>query len=52
MGEIMNSPNGMKSGVPEIVQISAPHVAPATIHCYITGNQSDVTVCRQTVQHM
>ena len=32
MGEIMNSPKGVKSGVPERVGISGPHVAPVTIY--------------------
>ena len=31
MGEIMNSPKGVKSGVPERVSISCPHMAPVTI---------------------
>ena len=32
MGEIMNSPKGVKSCVPERVSIFYPHVTPVTIH--------------------
>ena len=44
MGEIMNSPKGVKSGVPE--RVSTCHY----LH-QITGNQSYVTVGEQTLQH-
>ena len=49
MGKIMNSPKGMKSGVPERVSISGHnfHDLPN-----ITGNQSYVTVGEETLQHM
>ena len=49
MAEIMNSPNGVKPGVPERVSISCPQVAPVTIYPKITGNQSYVTVSEQTI---
>ena len=45
MGEILNSPKGVKSGVAE-------RVAPVTIHAIIIGSQSYVTVCEQILQHM
>ena len=32
MGEIMNSPKGVKPGVPERASTPTPHAAPATIH--------------------
>ena len=52
MGKIMNSSNGVKSGVPERVSISCPtcgthHDLPKT-----TGHQSSATVGERTVQHM
>ena len=49
MGEIMNSPKGVKSGVRAF---HVPHVAPITNYPQITGNQSYVTVSEQTIQHM
>ena len=54
MGKIMNSPKGMKSGVPERVSIPCPTSLPRTSHVLpkITGNQSYVTVGEQTLQHM
>ena len=36
MREIMNSPKGVKSGVPERA-FPAPHVAPVTIYSQVTG---------------
>ena len=53
MGQIMNSPKGVKSGVLERVSISRP-IACGTRHDLpkITGNQSYVTVSEQTIQHM
>ena len=52
MGEIMNSPKGVKSGVPERVSISCPTCG--TLHDLhkITGNQSYVTVNEQNIQHI
>ena len=32
MGEIMNIPRGVQSGVPERVSISCPYVVPVTIY--------------------
>ena len=52
MGEIMNSPKGVKSDVPERVSISCPicgtrHALPKT-----TGSPQCVTIGEQTIQHM
>ena len=52
MGEIMNSPKGIKSGVPERVNISYPTCGTCHNLPQITGNQSYVTVSEQTIQHM
>ena len=51
MGEIKNSPKGVKSGVPERVRISCPTCGTRHDLPQITGNQSYVTVSEQTVQH-
>ena len=32
MGKIMNSPKGVKPGVPERASTPAPHAVPTTIH--------------------
>ena len=48
MGEIMNSPKGVKSGVPERVSIPA-HMWHLSLFTQITGNQSYVTVSEQTI---
>ena len=52
MGEIMNSPKGVKAGVPERVNIPCP--ACGTLHDLhkIPGNQLYITVTEQTIQHM
>ena len=52
MGEIMNSPKGVTSGVPERVSISFPTCSTHHDLPLITGNQSYVTVSEQTIQHM
>ena len=52
MGEIMNSPKGVKSGVPERVSSSCPTCGTRHDLPLITGNQSYVTVSEQTIQHM
>ena len=52
MGEIMNSPKGVKSCVPERVSISCPTNGTHHDLPQITGNQSYVTVGEQTIQHM
>ena len=52
MGEIMNSPKGVKSGVPERVSISSPTYGTRHDLHKITGNQSYVTVGEQAPQHM
>ena len=44
MGEIMNSPKGVKSGVPERVSISCTTCGTRHDLRQITGNQSYVTV--------
>ena len=51
MGEIMNSPKGVKSGVPERVSISCPTCGTRHDLPNITGNQSHLTVNEQTIQH-
>ena len=50
----MNSPKGVKSGVPERVSISRPTIGTRHDLRKITGNQSYmyVTVGEQTLQHM
>ena len=45
MGEIMNSPKGVKSGVPEMVNISCPT-------CGTRHDVHQITVSEQTIQHM
>ena len=52
MGEIMNSPKGVKSGVPETVSICCPTCGTRHDLLKIAGHQSCVTVCEQTLQHM
>ena len=52
MGEIMNSPKGVKSGAPEGVSISCPTCGTRHDLHKITGNQSHVKVGEQTLQHM
>ena len=52
MGEIMNSPNGVKSGVPERVRIFCPTCGTRHDLPQITGNQSYVTVSKQTIQQI
>ena len=52
MGEIMNSPKGVKSGVPERVNISCPTCGTRHDLTKRTVNQSYVTVTKQTIQHM
>ena len=52
MGEIMNSPEGVKSCVPERVSISCPTCGTRHDLHQITGNQPFVTVSEQTIQHM
>ena len=47
----MNSPKGVKSGVPERVNISCPTCGTRHDLPIITGNQSYVTVSEQTIQH-
>ena len=51
MGEIMNSPKGVKSRAPERMSISCPTCG--TRHDLHTGNHSYmyVTVSEQTIQH-
>ena len=51
MGEIMNSPKGVKSGVPERVSMSCSTCSTRHYLPKSTGNQSCVTVGEQTVQH-
>ena len=50
MGEIINSPKGVKSGVPERVSISCPTCGTRHDLPQVTGNQSNVTVSEQTIQ--
>ena len=52
MGEIMNSPKRVKSGVSERVSISGPTYGTRHNLHQITGNQSYVTVSEHTIQHM
>ena len=52
MGEIMNSPKGVESGVPERVSISCPICGTRHDSLTMTGNQAYVTVGEQTLQHM
>ena len=52
MGETMNSPKGVKSGVPERVSISCPTCGTRHDSRKLTGNQLYVTVGEQTLQHM
>ena len=49
MGEIMNSPTGVKSGVPERVSISCSTCGTRHYLRKITGNQSCITVGEQTL---
>ena len=51
MGEIMNSPNRVKSAVLERESISCPTCGTRHDVHKITGNQSYVTVGEQTLQH-
>ena len=51
MGEIMNSPKGVISGVPERVSISCSTCGTHHDLLKLTGNQSYVTVGEQTFQH-
>ena len=51
MDEIMNSPKGVKSGVPDRLRISCPKCGTRHDLLQITGNQSYVTVSEQTIQH-
>ena len=51
MGEIMNSPKGVKSCVPERVGISFPTCGTRHDVPQLTGNQSYVTANEQTIQH-
>ena len=51
MGEIINSPKGVKSGVPERVSISCPTRGTRHDLLQLTGNQSYVTVSERTIQH-
>ena len=52
MGEIMNSPKEVKSGVPDRVCMSCPTCG--TLHDLhkISGNQSYVTVGKRIPQHI
>ena len=52
MGEIMNSPKGVKSCVPERVSISCPTCGTRHDLSQITGNHLYDTVSEQTIQHM
>ena len=52
MSKIMNSPKGVKSGVPERVSIYCPTCGTRHDLHKITGNQSYVTVSEHTIQHM
>ena len=51
MGETINSPKGVTSGVPERA-FPTPHVAPVTNYPQITGNQSYTTVSEPTIQNI
>ena len=51
MGELMISPKGVKSGVPEIVSISCPSCGTCHNLPQLTENQLYVTVSEQTIQH-
>ena len=51
MGEIMSSPKGVKSSVPERVSMSCPTCGTRHDLPQITGNQSYVTVSEQPIQH-
>ena len=48
----MNSPKGVKSGVPERVSISCPTCGTRHDLPKITGNQSYVPVSEKTIQYM
>ena len=50
MSEIMNSPKGVKSYVPERVVISSPHMW-HPLQFILTRNQPCVTFGDQTIQH-
>ena len=52
MGQIMSSPKGVKTSVPERVGISCPTCDIRHDLTQITGNQSYVTVSEQPIQHM
>ena len=52
MREIMNSPKGAISGVPERVGIYCPTCSTCHDSFQIAGHQSYVTVGEQTLQHM
>ena len=49
MGEIMNSPKGVKSGMPERVRISCSTCGTHHDYPQITGNQSYFTVSEHTI---
>ena len=51
MGEIMNFPKEVKSCVPERESISCPTCGSRHDLPQITGNQTNVTVSEQTIQH-
>ena len=50
--QIMNSPKGVKLGVPEIASISCPTCSTRHDLPQITGHQAYVTVSEQTIQHV
>ena len=52
MNKIMNSPKGVKSGVPERVSHSCPTCGTRHDLLKTTGNQSYVTVSEQIIKHM
>ena len=52
MGEIMHSPKGVKSDVPDRMSIFLPTRGTRHDLTQITWNQSNVTVSEQTMQHM
>ena len=52
MSTIMNSPKGVKSGVPERVSNSCPTCGTRHDLLKATGNQSYFTVSEQIIKHM
>ena len=52
MSKIMNSPKGVKAGVPERVSNSRPTCGTRHDLLKTTGNQSYVTVSEQIFKHM